>query len=303
MRKEFCRAMTTIAQTDPAAVFLTGDLGFMALEPLRDMMGRRFVNAGVAEQNMVSMAAALAREGLHPWTYSIAPFLYARAFEQIRVDLAFHGAPVRLVGNGGGFGYGVQGSTHHALEDYGILLCLPHFKAFIPCAADDVDAILPRMHQRDEGPSYLRLGMDESAGTLGPYAPWRKVLDGRGGLAIGVGALAGAVAKRLAEADPQRRPEYWVCAELPISQTPPPAELLTALTSAQVVYTIEEHIRRSGFAAEFLVWLQERGLVKKTRSFAASSQMIGTYGDQNFMRSAAQIHPTDIVHELLSFRP
>ncbi len=83
-------------------VFLTGDLGFQALETLRDAMGPRFLNAGVAEQNMVSVAAGLARSGLRPWVYSIAPFLYARAFEQIRNDVCMHGLPVILVGNGGG---------------------------------------------------------------------------------------------------------------------------------------------------------------------------------------------------------
>ena len=93
-------------------------------------MGERFINAGVAEQNMVSVAAGLAKAGLRPWVYSIAPFLYARAFEQIRNDVCLHGMPVILVGNGGGYGYGVMGSTHHAIEDYGVLLSLRAY-AFI----------------------------------------------------------------------------------------------------------------------------------------------------------------------------
>ena len=83
-------------------VFLTGDLGFMALESLRDSMKERFVNAGVAEQNMLSVAAGLALEGLNVWTYSIAPFCYARPYEQIRNDICHHNLPVKLVGNGGG---------------------------------------------------------------------------------------------------------------------------------------------------------------------------------------------------------
>src|SRR5882757_10052589 len=117
MRSLFCQAMTETAE-DNSVIFLTGDLGYKALEPLRDRMGRRFINAGVAEQNMISVAAGLARSGLRPWTYSIAPFIYARPFEQIRNDVCLHDLPVRLVGNGGGYGYGVMGATHHALEDY-----------------------------------------------------------------------------------------------------------------------------------------------------------------------------------------
>jgi transketolase len=95
MRDELCRELLG-RSADERMVFLTGDLGFMALEPLRDAMGPRFINCGVAEQNMVSVAAALSYEGLEAWTYTIAPFCYARAFEQIRNDVSLHGLAVKL---------------------------------------------------------------------------------------------------------------------------------------------------------------------------------------------------------------
>ncbi len=159
MRQAFCNGLVEQAGL-PEFVFLTGDLGFNALEPLQYALGPRFINAGVSEQNMVSVAAGLARSGLRPWTYSIAPFLYARPFEQIRNDVCFHNLPVILVGNGGGYGYGVMGSSHHALEDYGCLLTLPHMRAFVPAFDSDVRAMIP-MLMRCEGPVYLRLGLSE----------------------------------------------------------------------------------------------------------------------------------------------
>src|SRR3954468_12641415 len=110
MRNAFCSALASLS-AKKQIVFMTGDLGFMALEPLQAAMGSRFINAGVAEQNMVTVAAALARQGLEAWTYSIAPFVYARPFEQIRNDVTFHRLPVKLIGNGGGYGYGVMGPT------------------------------------------------------------------------------------------------------------------------------------------------------------------------------------------------
>src|SRR5580698_11591689 len=140
MRQAFCNGLVQQALL-PEFVFLTGDLGYKALEPLRDALGPRFINAGIAEQNMVSVAAGLARSGLRPWAYSIGPFLYARPFEQIRNDVCFHRLPVVLVGNGGGYGYGVMGGTHHALEDYGVLLCLPHLRAYLPAFDADVEAL------------------------------------------------------------------------------------------------------------------------------------------------------------------
>jgi transketolase len=116
----------------------TGDLGFMALEPLRDVMGNRFINAGVAEQNMVSVVAGISSDGIQSWVYSIAPFVYSRPLEQIRNDVCMHAFDVKLIGNGGGYGYGSMGSTHHALEDYGILLSLQNMRAFVPAFAEDI---------------------------------------------------------------------------------------------------------------------------------------------------------------------
>src|SRR5580698_103536 len=175
MRKEFCQTLLEFS-TCPEFVFLTGDLGFMALEPLQEAMGPRFINAGVAEQNMVGVAAGLAKGGLRPWAYSIAPFLYARPYEQIRNDVCLHNLPVVLVGNGGGYGYGVMGATHHALEDYGSLLCLPRLRVYIP--AFDVDlAPLTQILLSSPHPSYLRLGVGEEPrdSAVPAYAPWRKL--------------------------------------------------------------------------------------------------------------------------------
>ena len=103
MRKQLCEALQRRAQK-ANMVFMTGDLGFMALENLASDLGKRFINAGVAEQNMMTVAAGMASRGIEVWAYSIAPFCYARPFEQIRNDIAFHNLPVRRIGNGGGYG-------------------------------------------------------------------------------------------------------------------------------------------------------------------------------------------------------
>ena len=122
---------------------------------------------------MVSVAAGLARQGLRPWVYSIAPFVYARPFEQIRNDVCLHRLPVVLVGNGGGYGYGVMGSTHHALEDYGVLLTLSGLQAFIPAFDSDLATLIPSLCESQQ-PSYLRLGLGEQprTWTAPPFGPW-----------------------------------------------------------------------------------------------------------------------------------
>ena len=119
-------------------MFITGDVGYMAVEGIAEAYGERFINAGIAEQNMVSLAAGLAREGHLPWVYSIAPFVVLRPYEQIRTDVCLHKLPVKLVGNGGGYGYGIMGATHHALEDVGAMRVLPNMRLYLPLTAADV---------------------------------------------------------------------------------------------------------------------------------------------------------------------
>src|SRR5579863_6324202 len=212
MRDELCRRLVA-RSGDERMVFLTGDLGFQALEPLRDALGPRFINAGVAEQNMVSVAAGLARQGMRPWAYSIAPFIYARPFEQIRNDVCLHGLPVVLVGNGGGYGYGVMGSTHHALEDYGMLLTLPNMRAYIPAFDSDVRCMIQQLIAV-EHPAYLRLGYSEQPSWLspGPYAAWRRILRGDGPTVVFVGPVAGAALDAIRQSG--LNADCWLVSEL-----------------------------------------------------------------------------------------
>ena len=221
MRKQLCDALVS-RSAKPEMVFLTGDLGFMALEPLQETMGERFINAGVAEQNMISVAAAMASTGLETWVYSIAPFCYARPFEQIRNDIAFHKLPVKLIGNGGGYGYGVMGPTHHAIEDYGILLGLPNMSVFVPVFDEDIPAVIDRVGATART-AYLRLGRGEPPkGYVPPaYAPWRQLTSGGGQRSIAVGPLAGTYIAAFAELAESLRPNLWAVAELPLEESAP----------------------------------------------------------------------------------
>jgi transketolase len=158
MRVDFVKAVSAVLRADQRSMLISGDLGFMAFEELAAQLGPRFVNAGIAEQNMMGVAAGAALAGLRPWVYSIAPFATYRCVEQIRNDICLHDVPVRVVGNGGGYTYGMMGSTHHALEDLAVLKSLPNIELFFPCANDHVSAAVQLMAALD-GPAYLRLGI------------------------------------------------------------------------------------------------------------------------------------------------
>lgn len=297
MRNVFCQSLVAAADR-PEFVFLTGDLGYNALEPLQHALGARFINAGVAEQNMVSVSAGLARAGFRPWVYSIAPFLYARPFEQIRNDVCLRHLPVVLVGNGGGYGYGVQGPTHHALEDYGTLLCLPGMRAFIPAVDGDVSAMAARLFTVDH-PAYLRLGLSEqSADDPWPeYAPWRKLLDGDGPTMVAVGPLAGGLLAALRSLEAHRRPTLWVLCELPVAELPDP--FLQDLGRSRHLFVVEEHCSQGGAAR----MLSHRllGTPHAPRKFTARSAEgyhSGLFGSQKFHRRECGLDAADIVRQL-----
>ncbi len=295
MRDALCAELVARA-ADPSLVFLTGDLGFMALEPLQTALGPRFINCGVAEQNMVSVAAALASEGLQTWTYTIAPFCYARAFEQIRNDICLHNLPVKLLANGGGYGYGVMGPTHHALEDYGVLLTLPGMHVLVPAFTQDIAATIARA-AITAAPTYIRLGRGElpKGQTAPAYAPWRCLLPGYQGAAITTGPIAGVVWDEFLTLDPANRPSLWLVSELPITANPPPGALIAALAANPALLVIEEHVSHGGLGAMICAYLVHNAIpIARYQHLFARGYPTGTYGSQNFLRDHAGLSRVDM---------
>ncbi len=281
-------------------MFLTGDLGYKALEPLRDALGARFINAGVAEQNMVSVSAGLARAGLRPWIYSIAPFIYARPFEQIRNDICLHRLPVVLVGNGGGYGYGVMGATHHALEDYGVLLSLPHLRAYVPAFDDDVRVLIRKLLEEPH-PAYLRLGLSEQPEDLAlpAYTAWRRLLDGRGWVVLVTGPLIGGIWDAARRLDESRRPALWLLSELPMDQLPD--GFLADLARSRRLLVVEEHVSQGGVGQMVATALMTSSRApERFVACSAKGYVSGRYGSQKYHRRECGLDPASIVQILTS---
>lgn len=298
MRKELCDALVSRAG-DQNMVFLTGDLGFMALEPLKAAMGKRFINAGVAEQNMVSVAAAMARQGLEVWAYSIAPFCYARPFEQIRNDITFHHLPVRLIGNGGGYGYGVMGPTHHAIEDYGVLLTLPNLRAYVPAFDQDVPPLITKAGS-DTDAVYLRLGRGEPPKDFAvpAYAAWRQLVTGDGPPVVVVGPLAGTYIDAIRALPDDRRPSLWVLTELPLALNPPPMLLMEQMRRAGRLVVAEEHVAHGGLASELALYLLGRGEAIRLTHLHARAHHYPRYGSQGWLRAQSGLDPQSLLDAL-----
>jgi transketolase len=301
MRRELCDALLRMSAR-PDMIFLTGDLGFMALERLKEAMGRRFINGGVSEQNMISVAAAMARDGWQCWCYSIAPFIFARPFEQIRNDICLHNLPVKLLGNGGGYGYGVMGPAHHAVEDYAVMLALPFMRVYVPAFNEDVSPVIKAAACQPH-PAYIRLGKGElpPCEMVPAYEAWRKLTDGNGPVIVVAGPLAGKAWAVAREFPSSKRPSLWVVSELPLDTTPPLPQFVAEISRNGRLLVIEEHIRQGGLGAMIAHWLLESAVsIRAFRHLSAAGLATGVYGSQEILRQHSRLDPESIRTAILA---
>jgi transketolase len=157
MRTAFIQGLMKLAEEDERINLIVGDLGFGVIEPFCKRFPNQFLNAGVAEQNMTGIAAGMAMTGKIVFTYSIANFPVFRCLEQIRNDVCYHRANVKIVSVGGGLSYGPLGMSHHAIEDLAIMRAMPEMAVVAP--GDPIEATSATRAIADhDGPCYLRLG-------------------------------------------------------------------------------------------------------------------------------------------------
>jgi transketolase len=280
MRAEFAAAMLALHEKRDDLVFITGDLGYMAFERLASTFGERFINAGVAEQNAVSLAAGLARESFLPWVYSMAVFSVLRPYEQIRHDLALHRLPVKLVGNGGGYGYGIMGATHHALEDVGAMRALPNMRVYLPLVATDVAQVVDQM-ANDPLPNYLRLNAPADIPlTIPSFAPWRRLKRGRSAVVVGMGPVLQGL-WHMGAPELLDELEIWSVGTFPLQ--PIPTELAASIQTTRRVITLEEHYRACGLGEALSYLLLSSKLIPDSFScLHAEGYPSGRYGSQRW---------------------
>jgi transketolase len=157
MRDRFINSLIREAESNENLMLIVGDLGYGVIEEFEKRFPNQFINAGVAEQNMIGMAGGLAKIGYKVFVYSIANFPTFRCLEQIRNDIAYHNLDVSIVAIGAGFSYGTLGYSHHAVEDLAIMRAIPEIKIYSPCDPDKVEECFMDS-LNNGGPKYFRLG-------------------------------------------------------------------------------------------------------------------------------------------------
>jgi len=243
MRNAFVNVLLRLAREDASIYLVTGDIGFGVLAPFWEEFPDRFVNAGIAEQAMMGMAAGLALEGKTPFVYSIANFTSLRCLEQIRNDCAYHNANVKVVSVGAGFAYGALGMSHHGTEDAAVLRALPGVAVVTPCDPLET-AAAARVVAQIPGTCYLRLGRggEETLHQTPPDLRFGKGLqlaEGERAAIFTAGAIAAEVMRaRTLLAERDLRPAVY---SLPFLKPMDTALIRRAAREYELLVTVEEH--------------------------------------------------------------
>jgi transketolase len=262
VRRAFAGTLAELATRDRRILLLTGDLGYKALDPFFERHPDRFLNVGVAEQNMVGLATGLAEAGFLPFVYSIATFASLRAYEFIRNGPILQHLPVRIIGVGGGFEYGPAGPTHHGLEDIGVMRLQPGLTLIAP--ADHEQARNALLASWDlPGPVYYRLGKDDRAtvpGLNGRFEIGRAqiIREGKDILMVTMGSIA---AEAAAAAEDLYSMGITSGVMVVASVNPAPTDELAAkLAGFRAVMTVEAHYITGGLGSWVAEVIAERGL-------------------------------------------
>lgn len=294
MRTAFIENFMTLAADNPRLFLITGDLGFSVLEPFAETYPDRFLNAGVAEQNMTGLAAGLASEGYHVFTYSIANFPTLRCLEQIRNDVCYHKLPVTVVAVGAGMAYGNLGYSHHGLQDIAALRSLPGMEIWSPADPGETANAL-RWVTDNPGPSYLRLG---KAGEPPLHtADWQEeqLLTIRQGERNGIALVAtGSQLKEVLQAAESLQAEGIAVSvfSAPRLVPPNPGQYLAPLADYKEIHSYEEHSPVGGLGS--LLAETFSGTVKVVRH-GVGAEYISEVGSQDYLRKKAGLDSASIV--------
>ncbi len=308
MRKVFAAQLLAEFKQNQRLMLLAGDLGYGVLEDIVKQCPRQYLNVGVAEQNMMGIATGLALEGYSVFVYSIANFPILRCLEQVRNDVCYHGANVKIVSIGGGFSYGGLGFSHHATEDLAIMRAMPYMTVVAPGDRFET-AQATAVLARHVGPAYLRLDkLDKSlpdsaaAGDTGFSLGKARVL--RPGKDVTLMASGGIVFEALKAAELLAQ-EGVDCRVLSMHTVSPlDVDAVTkAARETRALVTVEEHTVTGGLGSAVAeTCLEAAVLPHKFYRLGLRTGFATAVGSQEYLRKQygmAAIHIQDTVKRLL----
>lgn len=299
MRDTFIRALKNKAAVDQKIFLMVGDLGYGVVDGFASELPMQFLNAGIAEQNMVGMAAGLASRGRLPFVYSIANFPTMRCFEQIRNDVCYHNLPVTIVSIGAGMGYGTLGYSHFAIEDLAIMRSLPGIRVLSPADPSEVEACLDLILKKPM-PTYLRLGKNGEKQLHSNEVAVDKfpieICEGFEIVVLSTGAITelGINAVRIASSKLDKQIGLY---SVPIVK---PLDLGNlALSNCKMIITLEEHTLSGGFGSAVLEYMSDRHYQAPIVRIGLEDQLRTDIGSQDYLRSITKLDSEAIAQKMI----
>jgi transketolase len=288
MRDAFVRTIQSLAEQDDRVMLVVGDLGFGVVDRFRESLPLQYLNAGVAEQNMTGVAAGLAMSGHIVYTYSIANFPVFRCLEQIRNDVCYHNANVKVVSIGAGVAYGSLGPSHHATEDIAVMRALPNMTVFTP--GDPVEASwATKMAWMTPGPAYLRLGRAGETSVHDPQTDFELgrahlISDGRDATLLTAGSGLPDVIKAATLLEAQGI--YCRVLSFPSIKPLDGDSIRAASSETGAIFTVEEHSVVGGFGSAVAEYLADEGAVPPIfQRLGFPNTFTSKVGDQSYLRA------------------
>ena len=298
VRRAFFKTLVELARDDPRIFLIVGDLGFGQIEPFMKEFPDRFINAGIAEQNMTGLAAGLAHCGKIVFTYSIGNFSTLRCLEQIRNDVCYHNASVCVASVGGGYAYGALGMSHHATEDLAIMRALPNMTVVAPGDLWETEMAVRSIVTRP-GPYYIRLNLapespiqslDDGFG-LGKA---RKIFDGHDITLICTGSMLETTVK-IARTLKQK----GISSRVISMHTVEPIDVdavLSAARETKAIFSIEEHSVRGGLGSAIAEFLLESDCRPPLfRRIGLPPEYCSNCGNQDYLLKSAGLSEENIL--------
>lgn len=280
MRRAFVEAIDEIFAKYDNAILIIGDIGSYMLRNVSAKYPDRIINAGIAEANMMSVAAGMALEGFLPFVYTITPFVTSRCYDQIRVGVGYNGANVKIIGIGSGVSYGVLGATHHSVEDIALMSAIPNMTVISPSDGVETKQAMLAMAEA-HGPAYIRLMLNVDEMKIENREPFNigkaQILKpGKDAFLIATGQLVGETLKA---AELLEKENINVGVVNMSTLKPIDADTLVALaTTASDFYTIEEHNHTNGLGAIVAMIIAEKGLPVNLTTIGLPDEFIKQYG-------------------------
>ena len=285
-RDVFINTLFNLAKNDKKILLITNDQGAIALDKFKRELPKQFINAGISEQNIISVAAAMQKEGFNCFIYSIASFIISKSIEQIKIDLCTSSIPVKIFGVGAGYSYAIDGPTHHSTEDIGLINLFPNIEIYSPSDNNSIEMIVKKI-VKSRKPVYVRMDREicdkvHKQKNINFNDGFKEIKRGSKICIISTGKMVSQALKVAIVS--QKIGVIDIIRIKPLSK-----KILKVMSKYKKIVTLEEHSETGGIGSAILNLIFENDTNSYVKKFGLKQDKILGYGTRSFLQKKNSI--------------